>query len=39
MDTDVRQREIRTAKPLVPEPSLSEVETAVAKMKKNKLPG
>jgi hypothetical protein len=36
---DVRQLEIHTAQPLVPEPGPFEVETAVAKLKKYKLPG
>jgi hypothetical protein len=37
--SDVRQMEIHTAEPLVPEPSPSEVEIAIAKLKKYKLPG
>jgi hypothetical protein len=36
---DVRQTEIHTAEPLVPEPSSSEVEIAIEKMKKYKSPG
>jgi hypothetical protein len=32
--SDVRQMEIHTANPLVPEPSSFEAETAVAKLKK-----
>jgi hypothetical protein len=35
---DVRQTEIRTAKPLVPEPSASEFEMAIEKLKKHKSP-
>jgi hypothetical protein len=35
----VRQIEIHTAKPLVPNPSHLEVETAIAKLKKYKSPG
>jgi hypothetical protein len=34
--SDVRQREIHTAEPLVPEPSPFEVETAISKLKKKK---
>jgi len=37
--TDVRQTEIHTAKPLVPEPSASEVELATEKLKSHKSPG
>jgi hypothetical protein len=37
--TVVRQREIHTAEPLVPGPSPSEVEIAIAKFIKNKLTG
>jgi hypothetical protein len=37
--SDVRQIEIHTAEPLVPEPSPFEVEIAIAKLKKYKLPG
>jgi hypothetical protein len=37
--SDGRQREIHTAKPLVPGPSPFEVETAIAKLKKYKPPG
>ena len=36
---DVRQTEIRTAEPLMPEPSASEVELAIEKLKSHKLPG
>ena len=36
---DVRQAEIHTAKPLVPEPSASEVELAIEKLKSHKSPG
>jgi hypothetical protein len=36
---DVRQTEIHTAKPLVPEPSSFEVEIAIEKLKRYKLPG
>ena len=32
---DVRQEEIHTAEPLVPEPSAFEVELAIQKLKKN----
>jgi hypothetical protein len=35
----VRQKEIHTAGPLVPNPSPFEVEMATAKLKKYKLPG
>jgi hypothetical protein len=35
---DVRQTEIHTAEPLVPEPSDSEVEMAIEKLKRHKLP-
>jgi hypothetical protein len=35
----VRQREVHTAKPLVPGPSCPEVEIAIAKLKKYKSPG
>jgi hypothetical protein len=37
--SDVRQIEIHMAEPLVPDPSRLEVETAIAKLKKCKLPG
>jgi hypothetical protein len=37
--SDVRQIEIHTAEPLVPEPSPFEVEIAIAKLKKYKSPG
>jgi hypothetical protein len=36
---DVRQIEVHTAEPLVPGPSCLEVEIAIAKLKKYKLPG
>jgi hypothetical protein len=36
---DVRQTEINTAEPLVPEPSAFEVELAIAKIKSHKSPG
>jgi hypothetical protein len=36
---DVRQMDIHTAEPLVPEPSLVEVETAIGKLKSYKSPG
>jgi hypothetical protein len=36
---DVRQTEIRTAEPLVPEPSSSEVKIAIEKLKRYKSPG
>jgi hypothetical protein len=36
---DVRQTEIHTAEPLVPEPSSSEVEISIEKMKRYKSPG
>jgi hypothetical protein len=36
---DVRQTEIHTAEPLVPEPSSSEVEIAIEKLKRYKSPG
>jgi hypothetical protein len=35
----VRQTEMHTAEPLVPEPSASEVEVAVGKLKRYKSPG
>ncbi|PNF22122.1 hypothetical protein B7P43_G06799 [Cryptotermes secundus] len=37
--SDVRQTEIHTAEPLVPNPSLFEVESAIAKLKRYKSPG
>jgi hypothetical protein len=37
--SDVRQIEIHTAQPLVPEPSTLEVEIVIAKLKKYKSPG
>ena len=36
---DVRQEEIHTAEPLVPEPSAFEVELAIEKLKSHKSPG
>jgi len=36
---DVRQKEIHTAEPLVPEPSASESELAIEKLKRHKSPG
>jgi hypothetical protein len=36
---DVRQSEIPTAEPLVPEPSASEVEMPVVKLKRHQSPG
>ena len=36
---DVRQREIHTAEPLVPEPCAFEVEMAMEKLKRHKSPG
>jgi hypothetical protein len=36
---DVRQTETHTAEPLVPEPSASEVEMAIEKLKRHKSPG
>jgi len=36
---DVRQTEIRTAEPLVPEPSASEIELAIEKLKSHISPG
>ena len=36
---DVRQTETHTAEPLVPEPSASEVDLAIAKLKSHKSPG
>ena len=36
---DVRQAEIHTAEPLVPEPSAFEVELAIGKLKSHKSPG
>jgi hypothetical protein len=38
-DNDVRQAEIHTVELLVPEPSASEVEMAIEKLKWYKLPG
>jgi hypothetical protein len=39
MVSDVRQAEIHTAEPLVPEPSVLEVELAIEKLKSHKSPG
>ena len=36
---NVRQEEIHTAEPLVPEPSVLEVESAIEKLKSQKSPG
>jgi len=36
---DVRQEEIHTAEPLVPEPNAFEVELAIEKLKSHKSPG
>jgi hypothetical protein len=38
-DNDVRQTEIHTAEPLVPEPSVFEVELDIEKLKRYKSPG
>ena len=38
-DNDVRQAEIHTVEPLVPEPSAFEVELAIGKLKNHKSPG
>ena len=38
-DSDVRQAEIHTAQPIVPEPSTLEVELAIEKLKSHKSPG
>jgi len=38
-DNDVRQAEIHTVEPLVPEPSAFEVELAIGKLKNHKPPG
>ena len=37
--SDVRQAEIHTAEPLVPEPSALEIELAIEKIKSHKSPG
>jgi hypothetical protein len=37
--SDVRQAEILTAEPLVPEPSAVELELAIVKLKSHKSPG
>jgi hypothetical protein len=39
MVSDVRQTEIHTTEPLVPEPSAFEVEIAIEKLKRHKSPG
>jgi hypothetical protein len=39
MVSDLRQTEIHTAEPLVPDPNPSEAEIAIAKLKRYKLPG
>jgi hypothetical protein len=36
---DVKQTEVQTAEPLVPEPNDSEVEMAIEKLKRHKSPG
>jgi len=36
---DVRQTEVHTAEPLVPEPSASEVQLAIENIKSHKSPG
>jgi hypothetical protein len=36
---DIRQMDIHTAEPLLPEPSLAEVEIAIGKLKSYKSPG
>jgi hypothetical protein len=36
---EVKQAEIHTAEPLVPEPSAFEVELAIEKLKRHKSPG
>jgi hypothetical protein len=38
-DGGIRQTEIQTAEPFVPEPSISEVEIAIGKLKRFKSPG
>ena len=38
-DSEVRQTKIHTAEPLVPEPSVFEVEMAIEKLKRYKSPG
>jgi len=38
-DNDIRQAEIHTVEPLVPEPSAFEVELAMGKLKNHKSPG
>jgi hypothetical protein len=37
--SNVKQTEVHTAEPLVPEPSAFEVEMAITKLKRHKLPG
>jgi len=39
MVNDVRQTEIHTVEPLVPEPSAFEIELAIEKLKSHKSPG
>jgi hypothetical protein len=36
---DIRQTEIQIAEPFVPEPSISEIEVAIGKLKRHKSPG
>jgi hypothetical protein len=38
-DNDVRQAEIHTAQPLVPEPSVSEIKMDIEQLKRYKSPG
>ena len=38
-DNNIRQAEIHTVEPLVPEPSAFEVELAIGKLKNHKSPG
>ena len=38
-DNDIRQAEIHTVEPLVPEPSAFEIELAIGKLKNHKSPG
>jgi hypothetical protein len=35
----IRQKEIQTAEPFVPQPRISEVEVAIRNLKRHKLPG
>jgi hypothetical protein len=39
MSSGIRQTEIQTAESYVPEPSISEIEVAIEKLKRYKLPG